>query len=196
MNQERVVLLDQEGRAVGTAPKAEVHHADTPLHLAFSMYVFNAGGELLLTRRATTKVTFPGLWTNTVCGHPAPGERLEDAAVRRARDELGLEVAGPRLVLPRFAYRAEMEGVVEHELCPVLVATLPPDAVPAPDPAEVDQTRWAPWDDVVEGVGSGDLPLSPWARDQVAQLARLGPDPARWPEADPAELPPAARAAG
>lgn len=193
MNEELVVLLDEEGRAVGTARKAEVHHADTPLHLAFSLYVFSAGGDLLLTRRATTKATFPGLWTNTACGHPGPGERLEEAAVRRARDELGLEVTAPRLVLPRFSYRAEMGGVVENELCPVLVATIPPEAAPAPDPSEVDQTRWVPWNDMVDGVLSGELDLSPWARQQVMQLAGLGPDPERWPAADSAELPPAAR---
>lgn len=189
-----MVLLDEAGRAVGTAPKAQVHHADTPLHLAFSLYVFSAGGELLLTRRAATKTTFPGIWTNTVCGHPGPGEPMGAASARRAREELGLELAAPRLVLPQFAYRAEMGGVVEHELCPVLVVEAPPDAVPSPDPAEVDQTRWVRWADVVEGVRSGGLAVSPWAREQVGQLARLGPDPARWPTADPALLPPAARA--
>lgn len=188
------MLLDEAGRAVGTAPKAQVHDADTPLHLAFSLYVFRAGGELLLTRRAASKATFPGLWTNTVCGHPGPGEPVDAAAVRRARDELGLELAASRLVLPRFSYRAEMDGVVEHELCPVLVATLPAGAVSAPDPAEVDQTRWERWGDVVDGVLSGELVLSPWAREQVARLAALGPDPARWPTADPADLPPAATA--
>ena len=186
------MLLDEAGRAVGTAPKAEVHHADTPLHLAFSLYVFGTGGELLLTRRATTKATFPGLWTNSVCGHPGPGEPLGAAAVRRAREELGLELADPRLVLPRFSYRAEMGGVVEHELCPVLVVAVPPDTVPTPDPVEVDQTRWERWDEVVEGVRSGGMALSPWAREQVVQLARLGPDPQRWPTADLALLPPAA----
>jgi isopentenyl-diphosphate delta-isomerase len=192
---EHVVLLDTAGRAVGTAPKAQVHHAHTPLHLAFSLYVFSSGGELLLTRRATAKATFPGVWTNTVCGHPGPGEPVGAAATRRALQELGLDVVAPRLVLPRFSYRAEMGGVVEHELCPVLVATVPPDAVPAPDPAEVDRTRWERWPDVVAGVRTGGLTLSPWAREQVAELARLGPDPARWPAADPALLPPAARAA-
>jgi isopentenyl-diphosphate delta-isomerase len=192
VTEERVVLLDEAGRAIGTAPKTEVHHADTPLHLAFSLYVFRPGGELLLTRRATTKRTFPGLWTNTVCGHPGPGESVGHAAVRRGREELGLELAAPRLVLPQFSYRAEMGGVVEHELCPVLVAAVPADTVPWPDPAEVDQTRWARWADVVEEVRSGGTALSPWAREQVVHLARLGPDPQRWPSADPALLPPAA----
>jgi len=192
---ELVVLLDEAGRAVGTAPKAEVHHAATPLHLAFSLYVFNEEGALLLTRRAESKATFPGVWTNSVCGHPGPGEPVDAAAVRRARDELGLDVGAARLVLPRFAYRAEMGGVVEHELCPVLTARSAAAVELSPDPAEVAETRWVPWPDVVEGVRTGSLALSPWAGEQVASLARLGPDAAGWPTADPRLLPPAARSA-
>ena len=188
-----MVLLDPAGRAVGTAPKAEVHHGATPLHLAFSLYVFNDRGELLLTRRALTKATFPGLWTNSVCGHPAPGEPVEEAAARRARQELGLAVAGLRLVLPGFGYRAELGGVVEHELCPVLAAWVSRAAALSPAPDEVAQVRWVPWSGVVEQVGSGALALSPWAFEQVTTLAALGPDPLAWPAGDPSLLPPAAR---
>ena len=186
---ELVVLLSPDGRAIGTAPKATVHHAETPLHLAFSAYLFNDRGELLLTQRALDKATFPGVWTNSVCGHPAPGERLADAVRRRAADELGLEVRDLRLVLPRFAYRAEMGGVVEWEICPVLVGHV--DDAPAPDPAEVAATEWVHWTEFVAAALDGSRSVSPWCREQVRSLSELGRTAQAWPDADPSALPPA-----
>ncbi|AKT52506.1 isopentenyl-diphosphate delta-isomerase [Arsenicicoccus sp. oral taxon 190] len=191
---EQVVLLSSDGRALGTAPKAAVHHERTPLHLAFSCYVVDDRGRVLLTRRARDKATFPGVVTNSVCGHPAPDETLADAVTRRACDELGLAVTGVRVVLPRFAYRAEMRGVVEHELCPVHVAEVPSgDGRLALDPTEVDDAWWVPWPELRDGVLDGSITVSPWCADQVAQLADLPDDPRRWPTGDLTTLPPAAR---
>lgn len=190
--EELVVLVSADGHATGTAPKSTVHHADTPLHLAFSVYLFDDRGSLLVTRRARSKATFPGIWTNSACGHPAPGEPVEDAVLRRARDELGLDVRDLRLVLPRFSYRAEMDGTVEWELCPVLTGRVPgvvPD--PGPDPAEVEEVRWVAWEAFAADVLSGGRSVSTWCREQVAELDVLGPDPSAWPTADPADLPPA-----
>lgn len=189
---ERVVLLDESGAAAGSAAKAEVHHDATPLHLAFSCYVFDQRGELLLTRRARGKATFPGVWTNTVCGHPAPGEPMDVAVRRRARQELGIDLEELRLVLPGFRYRAESGGVVENEMCPVFVARTA--AAPAdPDPSEVDEVRAVAWASFRDDVLAGRRPdVSPWCTDQVRDLAPLGPDPGRWPAGDPGALPPAA----
>ena len=189
---ERVVLLDEGGRAAGTADKATVHHEDTPLHLAFSCYLFNERGELMLTQRALSKRTWRGVWTNTCCGHPAPGETPHDAVLRRLGEELGLRIEHIELVLPRFRYRAVMgNGVVENEMCPVFRAVA--EAVPEPNPAEVDDTRWVSWAELVAGVRAGTADISPWAALQIAELAGLGPDPAAWPTGDPVDLPPAAR---
>lgn len=188
-----VVLVDDAGRALGTAPKSQVHHDDTPLHLAFSCYVLDPAGRLLVTTRAASKPSFPGVVTNTVCGHPLPGEDLEDAVRRRAGDELGVQVGELRLVLPRFRYRAAMGQVVEHELCPVFVARVD-DPTLAPDPAEVDDAGWVPWGEFSADVLAGRRTVSPWCAEQMPLLTALGPDPLAWPAADRAELPEAARA--
>jgi isopentenyl-diphosphate Delta-isomerase len=186
---ESVVLLDEEDRAVGTADKRSVHHADTPLHLAFSCYLFDGDGSFLVTRRALHKATWPGVWTNSCCGHPAPGEQLDEAVRRRVEQELGVRVDGLRLLLPRFRYRAVMEdGVVEHEMCPVYVATTL-DEVRA-DPDEVEEVRWEPWEPFRAGVLDGTRAISPWCREQVAALPA---DPLTAPSASYDDLPPAAR---
>lgn len=185
---ESVVLLDESGRAVGTMAKSEVHHRDTPLHLAFSCYVFDAEGRVLVTRRALDKPTFPGVWTNSCCGHPAPGEEIRDAVRRRVGEELGLVLADLRLLLPRFRYRAVMDdGVTENEMCPVFVARTT-DLVRA-DPDEVDDVGWEPWSAFRSGVLDGTRPVSSWCREQVRELPA---DPLGAAEAAYDRLPPAA----
>jgi len=188
---ENVVLVDETGFARGTAAKAAVHHTRTPLHLAFSAYLFNRAGQFLLTRRAESKSTWPGAWTNTCCGHPLPGEPLADSVRRRLRQELGIGASELVLVLPRFRYHARMaNGVVENEVCPVYAAYS--DATPTPDPAEVAEIRWVDWDQFCEAARSGRQPISPWCAMQLPELMALGPDPLAWASADAADLPPAA----
>ena len=184
---EHVVLLDEQGHALGTADKAEVHHADTPLHLAFSCYLFDADGHVLVTQRALSKRTFPGVWTNSCCGHPAAGEDLAEAVRRRVGQELGAAISDPVLLLPRFRYRAEQDGVVENEMCPVFVATV--DGTVTPDPAEVEEVRWEPWADFRASVLDGSREVSAWCREQVAQLPE---EPLSAPPASVDDLPPAA----
>jgi len=187
--EELVVLLDEQGRAVGSTPKAGVHRADTPLHLAFSCYLFDAHGRLLMTRRALSKPTWPGSWTNSVCGHPAPGEAIKDAVRRRVLSEVGVRADEVRLMLPAFRYRAVMDnGVVENEMCPVLVATTAGE--PSPDPTEVEELAWVDWIRFRAEVLAGDRVISPWCREQIEQLPV---DPLRAPAASPGGLPPAAR---
>ena len=176
MAEELIVLVDDDGRTIGTMPKPQVHHGETPLHRAFSASLFDDGGRLLLTRRALGKQTFPGMWTNTVCGHPGPGEDDAAAIARRAADELTLMVAELRPALPGYRYRAEFRGVVENEICPVYLGRF--TGTPEPDATEVGEWQLIDW------VGfrrrqelEGDA-WSPWCREQAELIEAAGLAPA------------------
>jgi isopentenyl-diphosphate delta-isomerase len=165
---ESVVLLDEEGRHIGRAEKTAVHHAATPLHLGFSCYLFDRDGRVLLTRRALGKRTFPGVWSNSFCGHPAPGEVIGEAVRRRAQQELGVMISTPVCALPDFRYRAvAADGTVENEICPVFVARC--DQGIQADPDEVMEWMWVSWDQLRAAT---ELPwsISPWAVQQIRLL--------------------------
>ncbi|MCU1572874.1 MAG: isopentenyl-diphosphate delta-isomerase [Micrococcaceae bacterium] len=168
--EEQVVLLDDQRRPIGSADKATVHGLNTPLHLAFSCHIFNPEGQVLVTRRALGKAAWPGVWTNSVCGHPAPGEEVEAAVHRRVRYELGLQVMDVQLRLPDFQYRAvDASGIVEHEVCPVYTAVTR-DA-PQPRPEEVMDYQWVRPPDVRMAIEAAPWAFSPWL---VLQLGALG----------------------
>jgi isopentenyl-diphosphate delta-isomerase len=165
---ELVVLVDDDGREVGTAAKASVHHEATPLHLGFSCYVFDADGRILVTRRALGKRTWPGVWTNSFCGHPAPAEPTSEAVHRRARQELGLTIDALSCVLPAYRYRAiAADGIVENELCPVFSAVATGPVRPALD--EVMEHAWVSWDDL-QAAAALRWAISPWAAEQIPLL--------------------------
>ena len=165
---ELVVLLSEDGREIGTADKATVHTTDTPLHLAFSCHIFNSTGQVLITRRALSKKTWPGVWTNSACGHPGPGESMEDAIRRRAQHELGLELEDITEALPDFRYRAvDASGIVENEICPVFVARASADPTPLDD--EVCEWQWVEPAALRESVTHTPFAFSPWLVDQMGQ---------------------------
>jgi isopentenyl-diphosphate delta-isomerase len=166
--EELIVLVDDQNRQIGVAPKRASHHANTPLHRAFSCFVFNPRGQFLLTQRARSKAVFPGVWTNSCCGHPAPGESTEAAVRRRLHEELGLAVEQLTLVLPDFRYRAQMDGIVENELCPVYAAVT--SGTPQPNRQEVEACSWIAWQEWVDRVRSRPSSLSFWSVQETEQL--------------------------
>ena len=135
---ENVVLVDPEDRPLGTMEKMEAHRKGV-LHRAFSVFVFNSQGELLLHRRALDKYHSGGLWTNTCCSHPRPEESVIDAAQRRLQEEMGMRCQ----LEPKFSfvYRADLDhGMTEHELDHVLIGYS--DVPPVPNPEEVASYRY------------------------------------------------------
>ncbi|TBN58099.1 isopentenyl-diphosphate Delta-isomerase [Glaciihabitans arcticus] len=166
---EQVVLVADDGTPVGTADKVSVHTENTALHLAFSCHVYGADGRVLVTRRALSKLTWPGVWTNSFCGHPAPGEAQVDAIARRAAFELGLRLENIELVLPDFRYRAvDASGIVENEICPVYRATTSAD--PVANPAEVSEWEWLEPSALLTAAAAAPFAFSPWLVWQLEQL--------------------------
>lgn len=181
---ERVVLLDESATPIGTADKALVHSDSTPLHLAFSCYLFDDSGRVLVTRRALSKLTWPGVWSNSFCGHPGPGESMEAAVKRRAWQELGVEISELRLADPDFRYRAvDASGIVENEVCPVYAAKIAGSLSPRPD--EVMAWAWVDPAALAQAAFAAPFAFSPW---MVLQLPAVEGDRAPSASAIPSAL--------
>lgn len=166
---ELVVLLSEDGNPIGTCDKKDVHTNSTALHLAFSCHIFNEAGEVLVTRRALTKVAWPGVWTNSACGHPAPDESFEDAIRRRVRHELNIEVRDIRELIPDFRYRAtDASGIEENEICPVFTAVT--DETPNPNPDEVSEFAWVAPERLIDASRATPFGFSPWLCWQIDRV--------------------------
>lgn len=119
MDNGQVILVDENDNPVGAANKMEAHQKGS-LHRAFSIFIFNSKGEMLLQQRALNKYHSAGLWSNTCCSHPAPGEETSTAAQKRLKEEMGFEVPVKKIF--DFIYKAEFgNGLTEYELDHVLV---------------------------------------------------------------------------
>lgn len=158
-----VELVDDLGTPLGSATVREAHEAPGRLHRAFSVFLTDDAGRVLLQQRAAAKTRFPLRWANTCCGHPEPGEDLSVAAGRRLTEELGIE-AVPLTEVGVYAYRAEdpVTGRVEHEYDHVLLGRVPDGTQFRPDPAEVVQLRWEAPSGLLERVANDPGAYAPW----------------------------------
>ncbi len=142
--EELVILVDQDDRETGVMEKIQAHR-EALLHRAFSVFVFNSKGELMLQQRALGKYHSPGLWTNTCCSHPRPGEETEAAAHRRLHEEMGFDCTLTKIF--HFTYKAPFDNnLTEHEVDHVFVGFS--DTLPVINPEEVESYRFATLDDI------------------------------------------------
>jgi isopentenyl-diphosphate delta-isomerase len=155
---EQVVLVDENDSAIGEMEKMQAHRLGV-LHRAFSVFIFNDEGEMLLQQRAKSKYHSGGLWTNACCGHPRPGEDVMQAAIRRLGEEMGFET---QLELKnKFIYKTKFDNsLIEHELDHIFIGTYSGTVQPNPD--EADSFLWIPVKNVLAKLRSNPENFTVW----------------------------------
>ena len=165
---EFVVLVDDRDRELGTEEKLSAHRRGL-MHRAFSVFIIDEHGRLLLQRRAAGKYHSAGLWSNTCCGHPRPGEPIERAARRRLQEEMGFDCPLERVF--SFVYRAPLDcGLTEHELDHVFIGRF--DGAPRPDPTEVSEWRAASVAEIADDVARNPGRYSAWLPQALDGIRR------------------------
>ncbi len=156
--EEQVVLVDEKDNPIGLMPKMEAHEKAV-LHRAFSVFVFNKDGALMLQQRAASKYHSPLLWTNTCCSHQRDGESNLEAGKRRLQEEMGFVT--PLKEVFSFVYKAPFDnGLTEHELDHVMVGYY--DEAPEINKEEVEAYKWMPLHDVKEDIAKNPNNYTEW----------------------------------
>lgn len=164
--QDDVILVDAEDRQIGTESKMPAH-VSGKLHRAFSIFIFSANGQVMLQQRAFAKHHSGGLWTNTCCSHPRPGETTDAAAHRRLREEMGFDCALEHKF--SFIYRAELDhGLIEHEFDHVFTGQF--DGAPEINSHEAAAWRWADSAEVDREIVANQQNYTVWFRIAWQQL--------------------------
>lgn len=155
---EQVILVDANDVEIGVAEKMEAHEK-AMLHRAFSIFIFNDQGKMLIHQRANEKYHSGGLWTNACCGHPRPNEKTLDAAKRRLMEEMGIDCILEHKF--SFTYKAFLDhNLTEHEIDHVFAGTF--NNTPDPNPNEVMAYKWLTLDEVKDAVRSNPEKFTIW----------------------------------
>ena len=166
---EQLILVDGDDREIGFLGKADAHLGSGTLHRAFSLFVFNPAGELLLQRRANSKRLWPGYWSNTCCSHPRRGETMQRAIHRRLREELGLTAELEFLF--KFQYQSQYDAhAAEHELCSVYAGRS--NAWPRANVHEVGAWRHVNPQALQAEIACAPGNFTPWFKIEWARLMR------------------------
>lgn len=166
---EELILVDSDDREIGHDSKAACHDGDGRLHRAFSLFIFNERGELLLQQRGREKRLWPGYWANSCCSHPRRGETMNEATRRRLHQELGLDC--PLEFLFKFQYQAKYGTLgAEHELCWVYIGFS--DASVRPNVNEIDAWRFVAPADLDREIVARPQDFTPWLKLEWQRLRR------------------------
>jgi isopentenyl-diphosphate delta-isomerase len=161
---DQLIIVDDNDKEVGYGEKDECHLIPAKLHRAFSIFIFNSKGEMLIHKRSSIKKTWPGYWTNACCSHPRKGESLEEATTRRLREELGFTC--PIEFLFSFYYKADYDSTYgEHEIDHVFAGKYDGDV--KPDRNEVEEFAFVPIDALREDVQMSPQKYTPWFRQAL-----------------------------
>ncbi|MFA7379355.1 MAG: isopentenyl-diphosphate Delta-isomerase [Bacteroidia bacterium] len=169
MQQEQVILVNESDEPIGEMEKMLAHEQGV-LHRAFSVFIFNAKGEVLLQQRALSKYHSPGLWTNTCCSHPRPGETTEQATHRRLKEEMGFDCTLQHKF--SFIYKVQFDnGLYEHELDHVYTGVYEDE--PSINPDEVNTFKWMKWEQLLEDVNKNMADYTFWLRQILEQHQQI-----------------------
>lgn len=166
MAKEFVILVDENDNETGVMEKLQAHQ-EGKLHRAFSVFIFNDKGELLLQQRALSKYHSAGLWTNTCCSHPRPNETVKDSANRRLFEEMGLSC--DLVIKTNFIYKTEFDnGLTEHEFDYVLIGRTNQD--PVINPEEVESYKWQAIPDIKKNIALHPGNYTEWFKIALDKL--------------------------
>ena len=168
MAPEEIILVDEADQTIGYEEKLSAHQNGGKLHRAFSIFLFNTRGQMLLQLRSTEKYHFGGLWTNTCCSHPRRGEETADAARRRLQEELGIDCELREVGTFTYTATDSNSGLTEREFDHVYEGDY--EGAPQPQPGEIDEVKWASPEEIQRDLAAHPERYTPWFPLALAQI--------------------------
>ena len=166
-NSDLLILVDSDDQEIGLMDKTLCHEDQGKLHRAFSIFLFNQSGEVLIQQRATSKPLWGDFWSNTCCSHPRAGESIDSAASRRIKEELGIQAE--LSFIYKFEYQARFnEQLSENELCSVYFGHF--DGAPTPNPNEVQSWKWISRESLTKELRENADLYTPWLKLEWSTL--------------------------